>query len=291
MGNTPAGPATSSASVQQTARAERFRALHTPGTPLVLPNAWDAASALLVEHAGAHAVATSSSGASWSMGAADGEQLDRHQTLELISRITATVDVPVTADIEGGYAQDPAGVGETVRLVLAAGAVGVNLEDARQGGPAPLRPVAEQAARLAAARRAADAEGIPLFLNARLDTYLFEVGEPETRLARTLERARAYREAGADGIFVPGVTDLPVVAALAEGIDAPLNVLAGPGSPPVADLAAAGAARVSVGGSLAAAAYGLAHRAARELLTTGTCDALADGISMDPLLAPGRATP
>ncbi|MGP3968909.1 isocitrate lyase/PEP mutase family protein [Streptomyces sp. 6N223] len=266
--------------------ARHFHSLHRAGSPLVLPNAWDAASARIVEAAGAPAIATTSSGVAWSLGAADGDRLGRDPALGLIARVAAAVRVPVTADIESGFAHDPAGVGETVRGVVAAGAVGVNLEDTHHGGPAPLREVADQAARLAAARRAADGEGVPLYVNARVDTFLRGAGagaDPAGLLRATLERATAYLAAGADGVFVPGVTDPALVSALAEGIDAPLNVLAGPGAPPVAELAAAGAARISVGSALADAAYALADRAARELLGKGTYEALADGVGFQRL--------
>jgi 2-methylisocitrate lyase-like PEP mutase family enzyme len=256
-------------------RARHFHALHTRQEPLVLPNAWDAASARLVAAAGAAAVATTSSGVAWSLGAPDGDNLDRELALGLVRRVAAAVDVPVTADIESGFGADAAGVGDTVRRVIEAGAVGVNLEDTHHRGPDPLRPVAEQAARLAAAFAAGEAAGVPVFVNARVDGFLRFRGRPVEELVReTLQRAEAYLAAGAHGIFVPGVTDLALVAELADGLDAPLNVLAGPGAPAVADLAAAGAARVSVGSGLAQAAYAAADRAARELLATGTYAAL-----------------
>ncbi|MDT0344192.1 isocitrate lyase/phosphoenolpyruvate mutase family protein [Streptomyces sp. DSM 44938] len=258
-------------------RARLFHSLHRAGDPLVLPNAWDAASARIVARAGAAAVATTSSGVAWGLGAADGDRLDRDLALELTTRVAAAVPVPVTADIESGFAEDADGVGDTVRRVVAAGAVGVNLEDTHHRGPRPLRSAADQAARLAAARRAGDELGVPVFVNARVDVFLRDTGEPGELLRETLERAKAYVAAGADGIFVPGVTDPAVVARLVAGLDAPLNVMAGPGAPPVAELAAAGAARVSVGSGLAQAAYGVADRAARELLTAGTYTELAGG--------------
>lgn len=268
-------------------RALAFRALHVPGRPLVLPNAWDAASARIVEDAGASAVATTSAGLAWALGVPDGDRLDRERALEAVARITATVAVPVSADIESGFAKDPAGVADTVRAVLAAGAVGVNIEDALYGGEGVLRPVAEQAERIAAAREAADAEGVPLFINARIDTYLRSAGGVDA----TLERAAAFRAAGADGIFVPGVVDPGTVKQLADGIDAPLNVLVGPGAPPVAELAALGVARVSAGSSVALAAYAVVRRAARELLDTGTYDAQTGGLGygeLNSLLGQGR---
>ncbi|RKN37919.1 isocitrate lyase/PEP mutase family protein [Streptomyces hoynatensis] len=258
------------------ARARLFHALHQGPAPLVLPNAWDAASARIVQAAGAAAVATTSSGVAWSLGAPDGDRLARDLALGLVARVAAAVEVPVTADVESGFAEDPAGVGETVRAVVEAGAVGVNLEDSHHGGPVPLRAVTDQAERLAAARKAGEALGVPVFVNARVDVFLRgrELPRPEA-VRETLTRAAAYLAAGADGVFVPGVTEPALVAELAAGLDAPLNVLAGPGAPPVAELAAAGARRISVGSGLAQAAYSLADRAARELLTAGTYTELA----------------
>lgn len=247
-------------------RALAFRALHVPGRPLVLPNAWDAASARIVEDTGAAAVATTSAGVAWALGVPDGDLLGRERAVAAVARIAGSVAVPVSADIESGFAEDPAGVADTVRAVLAAGAVGVNIEDALYGGEGVLRPVAEQAERIAAAREAADAEGVPLFVNARIDTFLRGAGGVDA----TLERAAAFRAAGADGIFVPGTVEPGTVKELADGIEAPLNVLVGPGAPPVAELAALGVARVSAGSSVALAAYAVVRRAARELLDTGT---------------------
>lgn len=259
-----------------------FRALHVPGRPLVLPNAWDPVSAAVVVQAGAAAVATTSAGLAWALGTADGDRLDRDRALAAVARVVDTVRVPVTADIEGGYAEDAAGVADTVRAVMAAGAVGVNIEDARhEAGGEPLRPVAEQAERIAAARAAADTAGLPLFVNARIDTFLRGAGGVDL----TLERAAAFLAAGADGIFVPGVVDPETVKVLVAGVDGPLNVLVGPGAPPVAELAALGVARISAGSSLAQAAHALVRRAARELLREGTYGALADGFDYGGLNA------
>ncbi|GAA2632792.1 isocitrate lyase/phosphoenolpyruvate mutase family protein [Streptomyces vastus] len=265
-----------------------FRSRHVPGRPLVLPNAWDATSARIVENTGAAAVATTSAGLAWALGAADGDRLDRDRALGAVARIVNAVRVPVSADIESGYARDSVGVGDTIRAVIAAGAVGVNIEDALyRSGEGPLRPVAEQAERLAAAREAADTVGVPLFVNARIDTFLRGAGGVDL----TLERAAAFLAAGADGIFVPGVVDPVTVKALAEGIDAPLNVMAGPGTPPVAELAALGVARVSIGSGIAQAAHAVVRRAARELLCAGTYESLAGGLDygeLNALLGSGR---
>ncbi|GGZ77462.1 isocitrate lyase/phosphoenolpyruvate mutase family protein [Streptomyces subrutilus] len=248
-------------------RAAAFAALHTPAAPLALANVWDVAGARLVEAAGAAAVATTSAGVAWSLGSPDGDALARDRALDLVARVAAAVSVPVTADIEGGFGADAAAVGETVGGVLAAGAVGINIED---GHRAP----AEHAERLAAARAAADSVGVPLYVNARIDTFLFGLGDPATRLDETLARAAAYLRAGASGIFVPGVVDPATVAELARGIDGPLNVLVGPGAPSVAEFGALGAARVSLGSLVAEAAYAVVRRAAEELLATGTYGSL-----------------
>lgn len=254
--------------------ARLFRSLHDPLAPLALANVWDAASARVVEAAGATALATTSAGVAWGLGAPDGNRLDRDQAVALIARVVAAVDLPVSADIESGFGETAAEVGRTVGLVVAAGAVGVNIEDAHTEPVSPLRPTGEQAERIAAARAAADAAGVALFVNARVDTYLRAVGDPEGRLAETLDRARAYLDAGADGVFVPGVTDPATVAALTAGIDAPVNILVGPGAPSVAELSGLGVARVSLGSSPALAAYAAVRRAAEELVRSGTYSTL-----------------
>ncbi|MEU6422513.1 isocitrate lyase/PEP mutase family protein [Streptomyces spiralis] len=259
-----------------TDKALLFRSLHTPARPLALANAWDVASARVIEAAGAPAIATTSAGIAWSLGRPDGETVPPDQVVDLIARIVAAVGIPVTADIEGGYGQDAAGVAETVARVLEAGAVGVNIEDGT-------RPPAELGVRLTAARAAAERAGALLFLNARIDTYLFGLGDPATRLKDTLERAHGYMDAGADGIFVPGVTDPATIAELAEGISVPLNVMAGPGAPAVAELGALGVARVSLGSGVAQTAYTATRRAAQQLYDTGDYHPLTDAIPFPEL--------
>jgi 2-methylisocitrate lyase-like PEP mutase family enzyme len=258
-------------------KAAVFHALHR-GEVLVLPNAWDVASARIVEDAGAAAVATTSAGVAWSLGVPDGDRLGRDRAVALVARIADAVSVPVTADIEGGFADDPAGVGETIRQVIAAGAVGVNLEDGSL-------PPEEYTRRLAAARSAADASGVALYINARTDVYLSGIGAPEGRLADVLARAEAYIAAGADGIFVPGVVDPETLKVLAAEISVPMNALAVVGAPPIGELAALGVARVSVGARIAEAAYTVARRAATELLSTGTYDTFIDGLTYGELNA------
>jgi 2-methylisocitrate lyase-like PEP mutase family enzyme len=253
-----------------TTRAAVFRSLHHGDGPLVLVNAWDVASARIVEAAGGAAIATTSAGIAWSLGAPDGDALGRELTVELVARICAATSLPVTADIESGYGATPDEVGETVRSVAAAGAVGVNIEDTNRSGQGPLRTVEEQGRRLTGARDAAPA----LFLNARIDTYLTGTRE----FGDTVDRATAYLAAGADGIFIPGVIDPNTIAALVKAIDAPINVMAGPGAPPVAELAKLGVARVSLGSAVAQAAYAVVQRSATEALTTGTYGALTESL-------------
>ncbi len=248
--------------------ARLFRSLHVPSNPLVLANAWDVASARIIEDAGASAIATTSAGVAWSLGAPDGDVLSGGLAVDLIARITRLAKVPVTADIEGGYASAPEGVTETVAAVVAAGAAGINIED----GP---RAPEDVVPRIAAARAASE----DLFVNARIDTFLRGLGG----LPETLERAAAYLAAGADGIFVPGVVDPAVITALVEGIDAPVNVMAHPGTPSVKELAALGVARVSVGSGISQAAYAVARESARELFSTGTYSRLEESVGYGEL--------
>ncbi|MDY0814429.1 isocitrate lyase/phosphoenolpyruvate mutase family protein [Kitasatospora purpeofusca] len=264
--------------VEQREKARVLRELHRPGEPLVLANVWDATSARLVAAAGARALATASASVSWALGSADGEGADRSRVLaqtELIVR--AAGPLPVTADLESGFAETAAGVGGTVEALLATGAVGVNLED---GG----RPVAEAAERIAAARAAADAAGVPLFVNGRTDVFLHAGSAAGAELLdEAVTRLRAYAEAGADGVFAPGVSDPAVIAALVGAVPAPLNVLAGPGSRSVPELAALGVARISLGPGLAKAAYAAVRRAAEEVYGDGTYSALDGGLDYGEL--------
>ncbi|MDX2296488.1 MULTISPECIES: isocitrate lyase/PEP mutase family protein [Streptomyces] len=253
-----------------------FRSLHTPARPLALANVWDAASARIVEAAGAAAIATTSAGVAWSLGAPDGDRVSRDLVLGVIARITAAVAVPVTVDIEGGYGGTPAEVADTVARVLEAGAAGVNIEDGA-------RPPGALADRVTAARAAADRAGADLFVNARVDTYLLGLGDPATRLRDTLDRARSYVDAGADGVFVPGVTDPALIGELAAALTVPLNVMAGPGAPTVAELGVLGVARVSLGSGMAQAAYATARRAALDLHGAGGYDSLRHGIDYPEL--------
>jgi 2-methylisocitrate lyase-like PEP mutase family enzyme len=244
-------------------KAAALLALHA-GPGFVLPNAWDAGSARILEHVGFPAIATTSAGIAWSSGVPDGGPLDRDTMLAHIARIVAAVGVPVTADLEAGYGDTPDDVGRTVTLSVELGAAGGNIEDAVGGR---LFGIDDAVDRLAAARAAAP-KGT-FVLNARTDTYF--VGTPGDPFAETVERAVRYVEAGADCIFVPGVVDEDTIRRLAAAVPAPLNVVAGLAN--VIDaptLFSLGVVRVSLGGSLARAALSLLERAGRELLDTGT---------------------
>lgn len=260
---------------RQRARAAALRTLQADGV-LVLPNAWDAASAALIAAGGARAIATTSAGVSWSLGRPDGQNLTRAEMVDAVARIAAAVDLPVSADVEGGYGPGEDDVAQTVAGVIGAGAVGINLEDSRAPG-GPLFAADDQVSRLRAAREAAAAAGLPeLVINARTDVYLFGVGPEAGRFDDVVARARSYADAGADSLFVPGLLDLDTLAALTSRVDLPVNAMAGPGAPSVDDLRAAGVRRVTVGQAVAQAAYSLARRAAVEVIEKGTFDSLAD---------------
>ncbi|MEP7188721.1 MAG: isocitrate lyase/phosphoenolpyruvate mutase family protein [Roseiflexaceae bacterium] len=258
--------------MNQSDRAAYFRQLHAQEPlPLVLPNAWDAASARVIELAGARAIATTSAGIAWAYGRGDGQRLRRDDMIQAIRLIVQTVDVPVTADIEGGYGSGSAhDVAETVRAVIDVGAVGVNLEDSPGRDGQPLLAPEVHAERIRAARATALAAGGDLVINARTDVYLLQVGAAGTRFDEAVRRVKIYREAGADCLFVPGVIDAETIAALVQAIDGPLNIMAMPGAPSVAQLGQLGVARVSLGPALAQAALATTQQAARELLEHGT---------------------
>lgn len=263
----------------QQSLASDLTALHHAGTTLALPNAWDAASACVFEAAGARAVGTSSAGIAFSRGYPDGERIPRREMIDVVRRIVASVSIPVTVDIEAGYGESREAVLDTVRAVLDAGAVGVNLEDAPTARPGELREVGDQVGLIAAVRELAQQAGIELYLNARTDVFWLKLGAAETRLERAVERVRRYRDAGASGVFVPGVTDADTIAALVGAVGCPLNVLAGPGCPDVATLSRLGVARVSVGSGPMRAVMGLTRRIGESLLREGRYEAmLADTI-------------
>jgi 2-methylisocitrate lyase-like PEP mutase family enzyme len=245
--------------------ADRFHALHADGL-LLLANAWDAGSARLADAAGAQAVATSSAAVAWAHGWPDGDVLPAQRVRETTQAVADAVDLPLTVDIEGGYSDEPEHVGELVAALIDAGAVGINIED---GGGEP----ALLAAKIAAARRAATACGVNLFINARTDVWLRALAPQARRVAEALERAARYRDAGASGLFVPGITDAGEIAAVVAGTSMPVNVLAWSGLPEVDRLRALGVRRLSAGSAISEAMHGLVLGMMREFLASGRLDA------------------
>ena len=243
------------------AKAQRLRELHVPGRPLILLNAWDAASAVVIARAGAPAIASTSAGAANALGYADGQHLTREQMLAAVAPLAAAVDVPVTADMEAGYGDSPEAAATTALGVLGVGAVGLNLEDTAEGGSEPLLEIDRFVAKIAAIRESTRDARTDIVINARTDVFIAAVGDPSTRLERAIERGRAYLDAGADCIFVPDV-DAHLIGALVAGIPGPVSVLAGAGSPSIEELAKLGIARISVGSGAYRSVLALARRMA-----------------------------
>jgi len=252
-----------------TSKADELRRLHHGPPILVLPNAWDAASARLFESEGFAAVATTSAGVAASLGYPDGAMVPAREMIEAIARIARAVRVPVTADIEHAYATTPSDVAEVVLRTIAAGAVGINIEDYLPGAD-DLIPTSVQVDKIAAIFKSAKTAGVPVVINARTDGILRALGEADSRIGEAIARGRAYLAAGADCVFVPGATDRDTIARLVEGIGGPVNILAVAGTPPIAELESLGVARVSVGSGPMRAVLALVRDIARELRTQGT---------------------
>ena len=246
-------------------KVEILRKLHQGPPILVLPNAWDVASTRIFEEAGFPAIATSSAAIANSLGYPDGEKIPRGEMIWMVRRIAGVVSVPVTADMEAGYG-DPAG---TAQAVLEAGGAGMNFEDSKPDGS--LVDLQDQVAAIEKIRAATD-----IVLNARTDVYLFGVGEEATRFDRTVERLNAYRNAGADSLFVPGVRDAETIGRLVKAVKGPINILAVAGAPSIAELQRLGVGRVSVGSGPMRACMGLTRRIAKELKEHGTFASMTD---------------
>jgi 2-methylisocitrate lyase-like PEP mutase family enzyme len=257
----------------QQERAEAFHRLHTDGGILVLVNAWDAASARLFEQAGSPAIATTSAGMAWSLGYPDGEHVSLRELLEACARICRVVTAPVSVDIERGYGQTPAEVSAAVRALLELGVVGINIEDGLTPGTKEIAPPNTE--KISAIRAVAEEVGVRLFINARTDVYFAPANDPDARYEETVRRARLYVAAGADGIFVPGLESLELMARMAQAVPRPLNIYAGyAGLPRVDELRRAGIRRVSLGCGPLQAALALARRIATETLNEGTYGAM-----------------
>jgi 2-methylisocitrate lyase-like PEP mutase family enzyme len=232
--------------MSQKDKATRFAGLHTKGAPLVLYNIWDAGSAATIVKAGAPAVATSSWSVAEAQGYRDGEDIPVDFLNRIVGRIVASVEVPVTADFEGGYTEDDEQLAENVSRLLELGVVGINFEDRVVKGSG-LYPIDRQASRVAAIRQAAESKGIALFINARTDLFLGQGNDPKSVTGEAIDRAKAYAAAGASGFFIPGLQEKELITRICDGAPLPVNVMVFDGVPPNAELAEIGVSRISYG--------------------------------------------
>ena len=247
--------------------AQTFRKLHEANDILILPNAWDAASAKVIEEAGAKAIATSSAGVAWALGFPDGDLLPPKMLADLTARITDVLNVPLSVDFEGGYTTNPGKVAENLKPLIDAGAVGINIEDG-EGTPELLAKKIEKA------RAAAESLGVDVFINARTDVYLAEIGSPEDRIGETIERAARYREAGADGIFVPALSEPAAIEAIVREVKMPVNVMAVPDLPGANELQKLGVRRLSSGTAIPQMIWSRVTELAKGFLAKGDSKSL-----------------
>lgn len=248
--------------------ASTFASLHASGQLLILPNAWDAGSARIIESCGATAIATSSAAVAWANGYPDGNALPPEILTRVIELIARIVDIPLSVDSEGGYSNDPAKVEENIFAFVNAGAVGINIEDGKESPDL-------MCAKIEAAKRAGERAGVNLFVNARVDVLLKQLQPPEKAIEETLARAARYRDAGGDGIFVPMLTRPHEIETVVRAIDPlPLNVMAFPSLPPASELRSLGVRRLSAGASIAKTATSQIRRMATSFLADGDSDAV-----------------
>ncbi len=258
----------------QTDQAIQFRQLHRGPAMLILPNAWDVASARIFEDAGFPAIATTSAGIAYSLGYPDGQRIPREEMMARIGRIARAVHVPVTADVEAGFGPSVEDAARTTRELILAGVVGMNLEDG-SGDPArPLIGFQLAVEKIKAARQAAVDMQAQIVINARTDVYLLPGGNPDADYSEAVRRLVAFRDAGADCVFAPGLKDAETIGRLAKAVECPLNILVGVGTPSIPELHELGVARVSVGSGAMRATLGLLRRVAEELKTSGTYSAM-----------------
>jgi 2-methylisocitrate lyase-like PEP mutase family enzyme len=273
----------------QSEKARVFRSLHHSDYILVLPNAWDVPSARVFENAGFSAIATSSAAVSVSLGQPDGEKLEKRDLFSAIRRMANAVALPLSADIESGFGSTIDGLAETIRGVIEAGAVGINIEDIADFEKKNLVPLEKQVDRIKAVRRVSDSAGVPVVVNARTDAFRFGVGDEKGRLEQAISRSVAYAGAGADCLYPMGLTVREMISAFVKAVGRPVNIMARKGAPPIAELEKLGVARVSLGPGPMYAAMGLLQRIARELKEKGTYEMMLDGaITFDELNALAR---
>ena len=258
----------------QSNQAIQFRQLHRGPAVLILPNVWDVVSARIFEDAGFPALATTSAGIAFSLGHPDGQRIPREEMMARIGRIARAAQVPVTADVESGYGSSPEDTAKTTRELIQMGVVGMNLEDASGRPDQPLADLQLAVEKIRAAREAAMQMKAQIVVNARTDVYLLEGGNPDADYSEALRRLVAFRDAGADCVFAPGLTDADTIGRLVKAVACPLNILAGLGAPSIPELAKLGVARVSLGSGPIRATLGLLRRLAGELRTSGTYGAM-----------------
>jgi len=264
-----------------TDRAIQFRQLHRGPGVLILPNAWDVASARIFEEAGFPAIATTSAGIAFSLGHPDGQRIPREEMMARIGRIARAVHVPVTADVESGYGSSPEDAAKTTRELIRAGVVGMNLEDGSSNPDQPLIDLQLAVEKIKAARQAAMQMRAQVVVNARTDVYLLPGGNPDADYSEALRRLLAFRDAGADCVFAPGLKDAETIERLVKAVECPLNILAVPGTPSTPELEKLGVARVSLGSGPMRATLGLLRRVAEELRTSGTYSAMEGAVPYD----------
>ena len=262
---------------EQGRKAEQLRKLHQGPKILVFPNAWDVASARVLEDLGYPAIATSSAAVAFCLGYPDGQIITRDEMLDMVGRIARAVRVPVTADMEAGYGTTVEDMTETAKAIVNAGAVGLNLEDVTGEHEDSQVELSLQVEKIRTIREVSSSLGVSLVINARTDIYLMPIGPEATRFDRTVERLRAYRQAGADCLFVPGLVDRNMIEKLVKAVAAPVNILLTQGCPPLRDLEKMGVARVSVGSGVMRATLALVRRIGKELQESGTYSSIFDG--------------
>ena len=262
---------------KQAQKAEQFRKLHHGPRLLFLPNAWDVVSARILEECGHPAIATSSAAVAFSLGYPDGQRISRDEMLEVAGRIARAVEIPVTADLEAGYGTTVKDMVETVKAAIAAGVIGMNLEDSTGDDESSFVDLPLQVEKIRAICETAKSLGVSFVLNARTDIYLMPIGPEATRFERTVERLRAYRDAGATCLFAPGLYHRETIAKLVKAVEAPINILANPACPPIAELENIGVARVTAGSGIMRAALGLVRRIGKDMLESRSCEMLFAG--------------
>jgi len=261
----------------QKEKAREFRKLHESVDILVLANAWDVPSARIFEQTGFPAIGTTSAGIALSLGYPDGQKISRDEMLQVVARITRSVSIPVTADVEAGYGESKADIAETIKRVISTGAIGLNIEDSTKKPESPLYNVETQVQKIMTIRKVAGSLDVPLVINARTDALLHAHGDNASKLKEAIRRGKEYRKAGADCFFPVGAIDAKTISEVVTQVSCPVNILATNNVPPIPELKRLGVRRVSVGSGPARATMGLVRRIAEELREKGTYESLLNG--------------